>query len=397
MVRRASYKYSKFGSFRVIEMKKIAVFTGTRAEYGLLYWLMRDIQQDSELELQILATAMHYSPEHGETWKTIVQDGFEITESVEMLLSSDTSSAVVKSMGVGLLGFADALKRMQPDLLIVLGDRFEALAVTQAALIMHIPVAHLHGGEITEGAYDESIRHAITKMSNIHFAAAESYQKRIIQLGEQPDRVFNVGALGLDHIQRTPFRSLDELSTIYEFDFSKPYFLITYHPETNLLEENVTPLFDALKKIKGVNFIFSYPNADNGNTEIIKAMLALKEEMPDRVLLVKSFGIQNYLSILKYSLAMVGNSSSGLSEAPALQIPTVNIGDRQKGRLRCDSILDVKLNEDEIQHALQVAIDFPKAQLCKVVPPLGFGDTSKKIINLIKTIDFKKKAPFYDL
>ncbi len=160
-------------------MKKIAVFTGTRAEYGLLYWLMRDIQQDPELELQILATAMHYSSEHGETWKTIVQDGFEITESVEMLLSSDTSSAVVKSMGVGLLGFADALKRMQPDLLVVLGDRFEALAVTQAALIMHIPVAHLHGGEITEGAYDESIRHAITKMSNIHFAAAEEYKNEL--------------------------------------------------------------------------------------------------------------------------------------------------------------------------------------------------------------------------
>ena len=206
-------------------MKKIAVFTGTRAEYGLLYWLMRDIQQDPELELQILATAMHYSPEHGETWKTIVQDGFKITESVEMLLSSDTSSAVVKSMGVGLLGFADALKRMQPDLLVVLGDRFEALAVTQAALIMHVPVAHLHGGEITEGAYDESIRHAITKMSNIHFAAAEEYKKRIIQLGEQPDKVFNVGALGLDHIQRTTFKNIAELSELYNFDFSKLYFL----------------------------------------------------------------------------------------------------------------------------------------------------------------------------
>ena len=378
-------------------MKKIAVFTGTRAEYGLLYWLMKDIQNDPDLELQILATAMHYSPEHGETWKAIVKDGFEITESVEMLLSSDTSSAVVKSMGVGLIGFADALKRMQPDLLIVLGDRFEALAVTQAALIMQIPVAHLHGGEITEGAYDESIRHAITKMATLHFAAAESYQKRIIQLGEQPNKVFNVGAVGLDHIQRTQFRSIEELNKIYEFDFSKPYFLITYHPETNLKNEDVTPLFNALKMQPDVNFIFSYPNADNGNTEIVKAMLALKDEMPDRILLVKSFGIQNYLSVLKYSLAMVGNSSSGLSEAPALQVPTVNIGDRQKGRLRCESIFDVELDEHEIQHALQTAVDFPKAQLSQVIPPLGSGNTSKKIINLIKTIDFKKKAPFYDL
>lgn len=378
-------------------MQKIAVFTGTRAEYGLLYWLMKDIQNDPDLELQILATAMHYSPEHGETWKAIVKDGFEITESVEMLLSSDTSSAVVKSMGVGLIGFADTLKRMQPDLLVVLGDRFEALAVTQAALIMQIPVAHLHGGEITEGAYDESIRHAITKMSTLHFAAAEPYQKRIIQLGEQPDKVFNVGAVGLDHIQRTPFRTLDELAEIYQFDFSKPYFLITYHPETNLKDENVRPLFNALKAQSNINFIFSHPNADNGNTEIVKEMLALKDEMPERVLLVRSFGIQNYLSVLKYSLAMVGNSSSGLSEAPALQVPTVNIGDRQKGRLRCESILDVKLDEHDILQALHTAINFPKAQLSQVIPPLGSGDTSKKIIDLIKTINFKKKAPFYDL
>lgn len=378
-------------------MKKIAVFTGTRAEYGLLYWLMRDIQNDPDLELQILATAMHYSPEHGETWKAIVKDGFEITESVEMLLSSDTSSAVVKSMGVGLIGFADALKRMQPDLLIVLGDRFEALAVTQAALIMQIPVAHLHGGEITEGAYDESIRHAITKMSTLHFAAAESYQKRIIQLGEQPEKVFNVGAVGLDHIQRTQFRSLAELSEIYDFDLLKPYFLITYHPETNLRDEDVRPLFNALKAQTDVNFVFSYPNADNGNTEIVKEMLAMKDEMPNRILLVKSFGIQNYLSVLKHALAMVGNSSSGLSEAPALQVPTVNIGDRQKGRLRCASILDVKLDEQEIKQALQTAMHFPKAELSQIVPPLGAGNTSQKIVELIKTIDFKKKAPFYDL
>lgn len=378
-------------------MKKIAVFTGTRAEYGLLYWLMKDIQADPELELQILATAMHFSPEHGETWKTIVQDGFEITESVEMLLSSDTASAVVKSMGVGLIGFADALNRMQPDLLIVLGDRFEALAVTQAALIMHIPVAHLHGGEITEGAYDESIRHAITKMSNIHFAAAEEYKKRIIQLGEQPNKVFNVGALGLDHVQRTKLKSIQELNALYDFDFSRPFFLITYHPETNLLNEDVSPLFDALKEIPDVNFVFSYPNVDNGNTNIVKAMLALKEAIPSRVLLVKNFGIQNYLSVLKNSIAMVGNSSSGLSEAPALQVPTVNIGNRQKGRLRCESIIDVNLNHNDIKNALQQAINFPKERLSKVIPPLGSGNTSQKILKLIKTIDFNKKAPFHDL
>lgn len=378
-------------------MKKIAVFTGTRAEYGLLYWLMRDIQQDPELELQILASAMHYSPEHGETWKTIVQDGFEITESVEMLLSSDSAAAVVKSMGVGLIGFADALKRMQPDVLIVLGDRFEALAITQAALIMHVPVAHLHGGELTEGAYDDSIRHAISKMSNLHFAAADVYRKRILQLGEAPDRVFNVGAIGLEHIQRTPFKSLVELSRQYDFDFSQPYFLITYHPETNLTEEDVTPLFAALKRMPEVNFVLSYPNADNGNRNIIQAMLDLKNTYPDRVLLVKSFGIQNYLSVLKNALAMVGNSSSGLSEAPALQIPTINIGDRQKGRLRCESVLDVELDEQEILTALQKVKSYPKHKLKHVIPPLGCGNTSEKIIQILKSVDFQKKAAFYDL
>lgn len=378
-------------------MKKIAVFTGTRAEYGLLYWLMKDIQADTELELQILATAMHFSPEHGETWKTIVQDGFDITESVEMLLSSDSASAVVKSMGVGLIGFADALKRMQPDLLIVLGDRFEALAITQAALIMHIPVAHLHGGEITEGAYDESIRHAITKMSNVHFAAAEEYKKRIIQLGEQPNKVFNVGAIGLDHVQRTKLKSIQELNVLYDFDFSRPFFLITYHPETNLQDEDVSPLFQALKETPDANFVFSYPNVDNGNTHIVKAMLALKEALPSRVLLVKNFGIQNYLSVLKNAIAMVGNSSSGLSEAPALQVPTVNIGNRQKGRLRCESIIDVNLDRNDITKALHQAMNFPKEKLNKVIPPLGSGNTSQKILKLIKTIDFNKKAPFHDL
>lgn len=378
-------------------MKKIAVFTGTRAEYGLLYWLMRDIQQDPELELQILASAMHYSPEHGETWKTIVQDGFEITESVEMLLSSDSAAAVVKSMGVGLIGFADALKRMQPDVLIVLGDRFEALAITQAALIMHVPVAHLHGGELTEGAYDDSIRHAISKMSNLHFAAADVYRKRILQLGEAPDRVFNVGAIGLEHIQRTPFKSLTELSRQYDFDFSQPYFLITYHPETNLTQEDVTPLFAALKQMPEVNFVLSYPNADNGNRNIIQAMLDLKNTYPDRVLLVKSFGIQNYLSVLKNALAMVGNSSSGLSEAPALQIPTINIGDRQKGRLRCESVLDVELDEQAILTALQKVKSYPKHKLKHVIPPLGCGNTSEKIIQILKSVDFQKKAAFYDL
>lgn len=377
-------------------MKKIAVFTGTRAEYGLLYWLMKDIQADPSCELQILATGMHYSTVHGNTWKDIERDGFQISENVEILLSSDTPSSIVKAMGVGLLGFADSLKRMKPDVLVVLGDRFEALAVVQAALIMKIPVAHLHGGELTEGAYDESIRHAITKMSNIHFTAAEPYRNRVIQLGEQPDRVYNVGALGLEHLTRTTFKSLEELNQQYNFDFSKPYVLITYHPETNLNENNPKVLFSALDKIQDLNFVISYPNADNGYNQIVDEMLIFKEKYPDKVLLVQNFGIQNYLSVLKNAVAMIGNSSSGLSEAPALKIPTINIGDRQKGRLRCESILDVPLCEQAILEAFDKVKVMSQESLEKMTSPLGSGNTSKKILDILKSTDYSHKAAFYD-
>lgn len=377
-------------------MKKIAVFTGTRAEYGLLYWLMKDIQADESCELQVLATGMHYSTIHGNTWKDIERDGFQISENVEILLSSDTPSSIVKAMGVGLLGFADSLKRMKPDVLVVLGDRFEALAVVQAALIMKIPVAHLHGGELTEGAYDESIRHAITKMSNIHFTAAEPYRNRVIQLGEQPDRVYNVGALGLEHLTRTTFKSLEELNQQYNFDFSKPYVLITYHPETNLNENNPKVLFSALDKIQDLNFVISYPNADNGYNQIVDEMLIFKEKYPDKVLLVQNFGIQNYLSVLKNAVAMIGNSSSGLSEAPALKIPTINIGDRQKGRLRCESILDVPLCEQAILEAFDKVKVMSQESLEKMTPPLGSGNTSKKILDILKSTDYSHKAAFYD-
>lgn len=377
-------------------MKKIAVFTGTRAEYGLLYWLMKDIQVDPSCELQILATGMHYSTVHGNTWRDIERDGFQISENVEILLSSDTPSSIVKAMGVGLLGFADSLKRMKPDVLVVLGDRFEALAVVQAALIMKIPVAHLHGGELTEGAYDESIRHAITKMSNVHFTAAEPYRNRVIQLGEQPNRVFNVGALGLEHLTRTTFKSLEELKQQYNFDFSKPYVLITYHPETNLKENNPKVLFSALDQIQDLNFVISYPNADNGYNQIVDEMLIFKEKYPDKVLLVQNFGIQNYLSVLKNAVAMVGNSSSGLSEAPALKIPTINIGDRQKGRLRCESILDVPLCEQAILEAFDKVKVMSQESLEKMTPPLGSGNTSKKILDILKSTDYSHKAAFYD-
>lgn len=379
--------------------RKIAVFTGTRAEYGLLYWLMKDIQASQTLELQVIVSAMHLSPEFGETWQQIELDGFKIDAKVEMLVSSDTSVGVVKSIGLGTIGFADALDRLRPEVLVVLGDRFEALAIVQAALVMRIPVAHIHGGEITEGAYDDAIRHSITKMASLHFAAAEPYRRRIIQMGENPKRVFNVGAIGLEHITRTKIISREELSAFYDYDFSNPFFLVTYHPETAAVESlNVAPLFEVLESSREYGLVFTYPNADNGSKEIIRLMEALKEKYPERVLLVKNFGIQRYLSVMRYSTVVIGNSSSGFSEAPALLKPVVNIGDRQKGRLRCELIVDTVMDRDAIETAIVTAIAFNSTEaLESIVPPLGFGGSCSSVISILKSFDGTLKRGFYDI
>ncbi len=243
-------------------IRKVAVFTGSRAEYGLLYWLMKDIASHNELQLQTVVSGMHLSPEFGETWRAVESDGFSIDAKVEMLLSSDTDVGVAKSMGVGILGFADALDRLRPDILIILGDRFEALAIAQVALVMKIPIAHLHGGEITEGAYDDAIRHAITKFSYLHFTSTEQYRKRVIQLGESPERVFNVGAIGLDHLLRTSKISREALSESLDFDLSSPYLLVTYHPVTLAEEEpqsTFRALMQALDCFPSYNVIITYP------------------------------------------------------------------------------------------------------------------------------------------
>ena len=274
-------------------MRKVAVFTGTRAEYGLLYWLLKDLQQDSEIELQLLVSAMHLSPEFGMTYQQIETDGFTITEKVEMLLSSDSAVGTAKSIGLGVLGFADALERMKPDVLVVLGDRFEALAVTQAAMILRIPIAHIHGGETTEGAYDDAIRHAITKLSLLHFTSTEAHRNRVIQLGEHPSRVFNVGAVGLDHLQRSKMFSLAELSASLNFKLEQPYFLVTYHPVTLASEpakasfENLLKALDAFPQHQ---IILTYPNADDGGREIIPLLEAYAKQQPSRVLAIPSLG-----------------------------------------------------------------------------------------------------------
>ena len=380
--------------------RKIAVFTGTRAEYGLLYWLMKDIQASQALELQVIVSAMHLSPEFGETWRQIEEDGFSIDAKVEMLLSSDTPVGVVKSMGLGTIGFADALERLKPDVLIVLGDRFEALAVVQAALIMRIPVAHLHGGEITEGAYDDAIRHAITKMASLHFVAAEPYRQRVIQMGEAPSTVFNVGAIGLDHLQRSPRMGMAELAVSLDFELREPYLLVTYHPVTLLEEdpeESFKALLTALDRFPAHQIVLTYPNADNGGRAIIPLLENYGRSQAHRVLAIPSLGFRRYLSVLSKADAVVGNSSSGIIEAPAVGIATVDIGARQLGRLAAESVLHCSPDADAIEQALIKALsaDFA-AQCLTVVNPYGQGCASSAIVKVLEmhTRSFYKR--FHD-
>ncbi len=381
--------------------RKIAIFTGTRAEYGLLYWLMKDIQASETLVLQVIVSAMHLSPEFGETWRQIEKDGFYIDAKVEMLLSSDTPVGVVKSMGLGAIGFADALDRLRPDVLVVLGDRFEALAVVQAALIMRIPIAHLHGGEITEGAYDDAIRHAITKMASLHFVAAEPYRQRVIQMGEAPSTVFNVGAIGLDHIRRSPRMELVELAISLGFEIREPYLLVTYHPVTQLeenSEECFKALLAALDRFSDCQIILTYPNADNGGRAIIPLIEDYAQSQPYRVLAIASLGFKRYLSTLSKATAVVGNSSSGIIEAPAFGVPTVNIGSRQLGRLAADSVLHCQPTANAIEQALNKALSQDFTKHCRsVLNPYGQGNAAREIVKFLESHTGTFHKHFHDI
>ncbi|MCU1762127.1 UDP-N-acetylglucosamine 2-epimerase [Pseudomonas sp. 14P_8.1_Bac3] len=381
--------------------RKIAVFTGTRAEYGLLYWLMKDIEASHHLELQLIVSGTHLSPEFGDTWRQVDEDGFSIDAKVEMLLSSDTSVGVVKSMGLGTIGFADALDRLRPEVLVVLGDRFEALAIVQAALIMRIPVAHLHGGEITEGAYDDAIRHAISKMAYLHFVAAEPYRNRVIQMGEAPGRVFNVGAIGLDHLLRSPRMDLGELSQSLGFDLHSPFMLVTYHPVT-MLEEDPTrsfsALLEALDQFPEHQIILTYPNADNGGRAIIPLLDAYAQAQPERVLAIPTLGFRRYLSAVSLAAVVVGNSSSGIIEVPAFGIPTVNIGARQQGRLAADSVLHCVADVGSIESALRKALSKEFAAFSQhAINPYGKGNASQSIVNVLERFDGISHKTFHDL
>ena len=367
--------------------RRICIVTGSRAEYGLLRWLMEDLRNDPELTLQIVATGMHLSPEFGLTYLEIENDGFYIDQKVEMLLSSDTPVGITKSMGLALTGFADALNQLKPDLLIVLGDRFEIFCAATAAMVARIPIAHIHGGESTEAAIDEAIRHSITKMSQLHFVAAEEYRKRVIQLGEQPDKVFLVGGLGVDSIKRLNLMSRAELEKSLDFKFGSKNLMITFHPVT--LEDvtatsQLIDLLASLQNIYDTNLIFTLPNADAGGRLLIKMINDFVEHHPNSRAFT-SLGQLRYLSCIQYVDGVVGNSSSGLLEVPSFKKGTINIGDRQRGRLKANSVIDCLPDQKNITEAIRIlySVEFNES-LPKVQNPYGDGGASKQIVEVIK-------------
>ena len=366
--------------------RKICIVTGTRAEYGLLRWVMQGIKDDSELTLQVVATGMHLSPEFGLTYREIELDGFRIDRKVEMLTSSDTSVGIAKSMGLGLIGFADVLNDLKPDLIVVLGDRFEIFSAVAAALVARIPVAHLHGGELTEGAFDDAIRHSITKMSHLHFVAAEEYRQRVIQLGECPERVYLVGGLGIDNIKRLKLLDKSELEATLDFKFGKKNLLITFHPET--LETatavaQMSELVAALNELKETQLIFTMPNADTGSRELIK-LVEQYVACNSNARAFTSLGQLNYLSCVANVDGVIGNSSSGLLEVPSFRKGTINIGDRQRGRLQAASVINCKAARMEIASALDKLYS-PEFQtgLDRVKNPYGEGGASERVVNVL--------------
>lgn len=334
----------------VTAKRKICVVTGTRAEYGLLRWVMDGICKSPLLELQLIATGMHLSPEFGLTVQEIEADNYRIDRKLEMLLSSDTPVGITKSIGLGTIGFGDALSELQPDMLLVLGDRFEIFAAATAALIARIPIAHIHGGELTEGAFDDAIRHSITKMAHLHFVAAKEYRQRVIQMGEDPDRVFLVGGLGVDAIKRFKLMTREELEASLDFSLGARNLLITFHPVTlehNTSEHQMCELLAALDQLENTHLIFTMPNADTDGRILIQMIQEFCAVRPHAKAFT-SLGQYRYFSCIQHVDGVVGNSSSGLAEVPSFKKYSVNIGDRQKGRLRAPSVIDCSPNKEEI-------------------------------------------------
>ncbi|TQE84028.1 UDP-N-acetylglucosamine 2-epimerase [Leptospira noguchii] len=383
--------------------KKICVITGTRADYGLLRWLILEISKSSKLDLQIIATGMHLSPEFGLTYKEIENDGFLIQKKIEILLSSDSVVGVSKSIGLGLIGFSEAFADLNPDIILVLGDRFEIFSAAVAALISRIPIAHLHGGEVTEGAFDEGIRHSITKMSHFHFVATSEYRNRVIQLGEDPSNVFLVGGMGIDGIRKSNLLKKEELEFSLNIKFKRNNLLITFHPVTlegSTAKAQMTELLLSLETLsQETGLIFTMPNADTDGRiifELIKKFTSSRSNAWHFTSLGQTF----YLSCLQFVDAVVGNSSSGIIEAPSFKIGTINIGDRQKGRLKAKSIIDCEPNKEGIMNALKklYSSDFQK-NLSTTINPYGEGGASDKIVKILEELETQEvlKKKFFDL
>lgn len=382
--------------------RKICVVTGTRAEYGLLYWLMKEIEADKDLELQLIVTGMHLSPEFGLTYKEIEKE-FRIDKKIEMLLSSDTTMGISKSMGLAQIGFAEAFEELKPDILVVLGDRYEIFSAVSSAMICNIPIAHLHGGEITQGAFDESIRHSITKMSHLHFTATDEYKNRVIQLGEEPNRVFNVGGMGIENIKRLKLLSKDEFEESINFKLNKKNILVTFHPvtlENSTAKEQFQELLDAIDELENTNIIFTKANSDTDGRIINQMIDEYVTKNSHKSVGFASLGQLRYLSALQYIDAVVGNSSSGLLEAPSFKIATINIGDRQKGRIKALSVIDCEPKKEEILKAFKeiYSKEFQE-KLKNVENPYGESCPSKQIIEVLKNVNLANilKKSFYDL
>jgi GDP/UDP-N,N'-diacetylbacillosamine 2-epimerase (hydrolysing) len=383
--------------------KKICVITGTRAEYGLLYWTLKQIQEAQDFDLQLCVTGMHLAPEFGLTYQQIEKDGFFINEKIEILLSSDTSVGVSKSIGLGVIGFSEAFQRLKPDMILMLGDRFEIFSAAAAAMVCKIPIAHCHGGEATEGLIDESIRHSITKMSQLHFTSTEEYRNRVIQLGENPNRVFNVGALGIENINQLQLMDKSATENSINFKIAKNNILVTFHPvtlEDATAENQFLELLEAIDSLQDTYIIFTKPNADTDGRIIISLIDQYVATHSNKSVAFISLGQLRYLSLLQHVDMVVGNSSSGLIEVPSFKIPTINIGDRQRGRLKSKSVIDCEPTKDSIIKAFEVAKSTSfKKSLDSLENLYGTGNSSYKIMTVLRNIDIKGilKKKFYNL
>jgi GDP/UDP-N,N'-diacetylbacillosamine 2-epimerase (hydrolysing) len=383
-------------------MKKICVVTGTRADYGLLQYLMKLIDNDKTLELQIIATGMHLSSDYGSTYKNIESDGFKINRKIEILSNSDSKTSVSESVGLGVMGFAEAFLELNPNLVLVLGDRFEILSAVVPAMLNGFPIAHLHGGETTEGAYDEAIRHSITKMSHLHFVSNKTYRNRVLQLGENPSNIFISGGLGVDIISNTKFYNKKDLENDLNFEFRKKNLLITFHPETldkDYGSSQLDQLLLALETLVDTQLLFTMPNADTGTKTIGEKIIGFVQKHPNAIVFT-SLGQKRYLSCIKFVDAVVGNSSSGIAESPSFKKGSINIGDRQKGRLKASSVIDCDPDKDSIVKALNFLYSSTFKQRLKTVSnPYGEGGASKFIVDTIKKTDLDEilKKSFNDL